>query len=263
MRGSIGCASRRFMDYAVADHIYACATEVGVVVLDARRGKYSIVPSDRARSLEGVVEGWPAVAVPEIGAAGQTAPSSLLSSLIGGGIVMPVAELSLQHRKLLRDRELLRGRKQVGILTARKALLDALSATEKPEIHSRDVATFFLSVAYATAMLKCRPFEALLLSLRRRKERSLTGAVTRSIEHLRECVKVFYWLRPFAYAESDACLFDSVVLTDFLFRQGVCAEFCIGVRIRPFVAHSWVQTQGVALNDLPEYLAAYTPILSV
>jgi hypothetical protein len=40
------------------------------------------------------------------------------------------------------------------------------------------------------------------------------------------------------------------------------ADLLIGVRIQPFVAHSWVQTQGFALNGLPEYLGAYTPILS-
>jgi hypothetical protein len=80
---------------------------------------------------------------------------------------------------------------------------------------------------------------------------------------IRDSVKVFSWLRPFAYAQSDACLLDSVALMDFLLRRGVCADFFIGVKIRPFVAHSWVQAHGFAFNDAPEYLSAYTPILSV
>ena len=122
---------------------------------------------------------------------------------------------------------------------------------------------FSLSVLYATFMLKRRPFEALLHNLQRRKDCHRRAGTQCSVAQIREHVKVFSWLRPFAYAESDACLFDSVVLTDFLFRQGIAADFLVGVRIRPFAAHSWVQAQGFALNDLPEYLAAYTPILSI
>ncbi len=239
------------MEYAVPKYIHTCATEAGVVVLDARRGKYSIVPRDRARSLEGVVQGWPALPLAEPVAAGQTVPSSLLNSLVSGGIVMPLAELPLAAAQ---------GAK---VFVAQEAILDALSARQQPEVHWHQVVTFFLSVTYATVMLKCRPFEALLDNLRRRKERRPTPIAKPSIAHIRECVKVFSWLRPFAYAESDACLFDSVALTDFLFRHGVLADFIIGVRVRPFLAHSWVQAEGFALNGLPEYLAVYTPILSV
>jgi len=238
------------MEYAVPNYIYTCATEEGVVVLDARRGKYSIVPGDRARSLEGLVQGWPTLPLTEGAVGNQTIPSSLLDSLIRGGIVMP-----LEHPRL-------RVGEPAAVHVAHEALLDAFAATEKPKIRSRDVVKFFLSVTYATAMLKCRPFEGLLINLRQRKASRATATAAPSIAYIRECVKIFSWLRPFAYAESDACLFDSVALIDFLFRQGVLADLFIGVRIRPFVAHSWVQVQGLAANGLPEYLAAYTPILA-
>ena len=240
----------RVMNYALASHIHACATEAGVVVLDARRGKYSLVPGGRARSLEGVVQGWPALPLVEAVSEGRSAPSSLLDSLVSGGIVTPVIDSPRICRR-------------TALPAASEAILDALAAREMPEIHARDVVAFFLSVMYASVMLKCRPFEALLLNLRQRKECHKKDITMPSIARIRECIKVFAWLRPFAYAESEACLFDSVALTDFLFRHGVLADFFVGVRIQPFAAHSWVQVQGFALNDLPEYLAAYTPILTV
>ena len=241
----------RSMEYVVADHIYTCATESGVVVLDARCGKYSFIPGDRARSVEGVVQGWPALPPAETVAADPLVPSSLLSSLIGGGMVMRRA-----------DRNSALGERAV-LLPAQEALLDALAVAEEPEVHWRDVLRFTLSVTYAKVMLKCRPFDTLLTDLRRRKDRLPTGGLTRSVTKIRECVQTFRWLRPFAYAETDACLFDSVALTDFLLRQGVAADFFIGVRIRPFVAHSWVQAHRFALNELPEYLSSYTRILSI
>jgi hypothetical protein len=239
------------MEYVVADHIYACATESGVVVLDARYGKYSFIPGDRARSVEGVVQGWPALPSVEMVAAERLAPSSLLKSLIEGGMVTRLSD----HRSVHGER--------VVPFPAGEALLDALAATEETEVRWRDVVTFTLSVTYAKLMLKYRPFDALLSDLRRRKNGLPTGVSASPVTQIRESVKTFSWLRPFAYAESDACLFDSVALTDFLLRRGMSVDFFIGVRMRPFVAHSWVQAHRFALNELPEYLSAYTPILSV
>jgi len=240
--------------YAIASHIYTCATQAGVVVLDAHHGKYSIIPIDRARSLEGVVQGWPSLAwVETVAGNGPTScsSSSLLNSLLQAGMVTPKTDLRFQVSE-----------RSVGFV-AQEALLDALAAAEAPKIRWQHALTFTLSVTYATVMLKYRPFDALLHAFRRRKEYKRNAAANHSVDDLRECVKAFNWLRPFAYAESDACLLDSVALTDFLFRQGMSADFLIGVRIQPFAAHSWVQAWGFALNGLPEHLAAFTPILSV
>jgi hypothetical protein len=239
------------MDYALPNHVYTCATDAGVVVLDARTGKYSIVPSDRARTLEGVVRGWPAIALPEGPAGDLKAPSSVLDSLVRGGIVTTVSDSGSRTGK------------RPAMFVAAETILNAMDAQKKPKIHARHVLAFSMSVLYATVMLKRRSFERLINDLRGRKERVRKNMGELSISHVRECVRVFSWLRPFGYAESGACLFDSVVLMDFLFRQGVPADFLIGVRIRPFVAHAWVQAQGFALNGLPEYLGAYTPLLLV
>jgi hypothetical protein len=226
-----------------------------VVLLDARRGKYSLVPGDRARALEGVVQGWPALRTAEIVAGGPAQPpSSLLESLISSGVLVPVRKAaSIQEQEFER----------APVMVAKQTLLDALAARENTKIHFRHWATFSLSVAYAAVMLKCRPFEAVIHDLRSRKQRRGRLVAEPPITAIREYVRAFSWLRPFGYAQSDACLFDSVALTDFLYRQGVFADFLIGVRVRPFAAHSWVQAQGFACNDVPEYLGEYSPILWV
>jgi hypothetical protein len=36
----------------------------------------------------------------------------------------------------------------------------------------------------------------------------------------------------------------------------------IGVKLNPFAAHCWLQVGDVVLNDLPERVAAFTPILT-
>jgi hypothetical protein len=70
-------------------------------------------------------------------------------------------------------------------------------------------------------------------------------------------------LRPFALTTHDRCLKDSLTLIHFLATQGLFPRWVIGVRVHPFGAHSWVQSGGVVLNDLPERVRHYQPILIV
>lgn len=70
-------------------------------------------------------------------------------------------------------------------------------------------------------------------------------------------------LRPFALTTHDRCLHDSLALIHFLTTRGLIAQWVIGVRLRPFGAHSWVQRGSVVLNDQPDHVRAYQPILVV
>jgi hypothetical protein len=59
------------------------------------------------------------------------------------------------------------------------------------------------------------------------------------------------------------CLVRSFALLRFLRRSGVGATWVFGVRTWPFAAHCWVQLGDVALDDTPDRLAAYEPILAI
>jgi hypothetical protein len=57
------------------------------------------------------------------------------------------------------------------------------------------------------------------------------------------------------------CLARSFLLLAFLHRQGLDADWVFAVRTWPFDAHCWLQLGEVALDEAPERLAAYQPIL--
>jgi hypothetical protein len=61
----------------------------------------------------------------------------------------------------------------------------------------------------------------------------------------------------------DQCLVCSIALTRHLALRGVAADFVIGVQIRPFSAHAWVQRDGLILNESCDGVRGYTPILVV
>lgn len=76
-------------------------------------------------------------------------------------------------------------------------------------------------------------------------------------------VGTYMRLRLFALSSHDRCLNDSLALVHFLAGLGFFPQWVIGVRVDPFCAHSWVQQAGVVLNDQPEHVRSYQPLLIV
>jgi len=74
----------------------------------------------------------------------------------------------------------------------------------------------------------------------------------KALEHLR-----------FAVSTEDKCLPRSIALAHHLFARGCDCRFVIGVKLGPFAAHSWVQAGGEALNDRPENIRNFKPILVI
>jgi hypothetical protein len=85
--------------------------------------------------------------------------------------------------------------------------------------------------------------------------RSNPGAVAKAAVRFRQCALI---VRSY-----DQCLVRSIALTRHLASRGVAADFVIGVQIRPFSAHAWVQQDGLLLNESCDGVRGYTPILVV
>lgn len=60
-----------------------------------------------------------------------------------------------------------------------------------------------------------------------------------------------------------ACLYRAFVLLTMLRRAGQDATWVFGVRTWPFGAHCWLQLEDAVLDDDPERVARYTPIMAV
>ena len=80
---------------------------------------------------------------------------------------------------------------------------------------------------------------------------------------LHRLVTTYFRLRPFALSTHDKCLNDSLTLIHFLTTQGLAARWVIGVRTNPFGAHAWAQAGDIVLNDYPERVRHFEPILVV
>lgn len=78
---------------------------------------------------------------------------------------------------------------------------------------------------------------------------------------LEQSISRFRLLRCFAYTAQQNCLFDSMVLLQFLWREHISADWIFGVRTRPFAAHCWAQANDLVLNDSHRHVSQYTPIM--
>lgn len=65
----------------------------------------------------------------------------------------------------------------------------------------------------------------------------------------------------FLHSAVDRCLPRSIALATLLARCECRCQVVIGVKLRPFAAHCWVQSEQMVLNESVEEAARYTPIL--
>ncbi|WP_343611829.1 lasso peptide biosynthesis B2 protein [Novosphingobium sp.] len=61
----------------------------------------------------------------------------------------------------------------------------------------------------------------------------------------------------------DKCLSRSIALARYLAARGLPGDLVIGVRLRPFGAHAWVQSGKWLVNDRIDTVRCYTPIMAV
>ena len=141
------------------------------------------------------------------------------------------------------------------------ALIDGYQE-ERERIYLRDVLQFLKASMWSVTLLRFRRFEDVVHRLEKRK-RSSHIATAADLGGLRSLVAIFLRLQPLLLSTKRQCLRNSLALLEFLAAYGVTATWIIGVHTRPFEAHAWVQQAGVVLNDTPDHVRRYTPILTV
>jgi hypothetical protein len=122
---------------------------------------------------------------------------------------------------------------------------------------------FACAIARTAFDLRYRPLRATVQRIRSRKEACAPKNRNVTADEVVSLVRIFRLLTPFVYTAQGACLFDSLALVEFLARQQIFPTWIIGLRTRPFGAHSWVQHQQLLLNEQPPEAEEFVPILAV
>jgi hypothetical protein len=236
--------------YLLAPHVYPCVSGQHVVLMDLERDKYvAVIPAHR---LARWVRGWPVGTV-------RTTDSPHNAEDDADSLVSQM----LAHGMLVTDPHL--GKPAVPVSTARptRSLVE-FDLDTRSQASVAQLWRFGRSCLHAQLSLKLRPIQSIVEAVRDRKGRQAASREQNADPiRLRALVSAFTRLRPLFYTLRSACLLDSLTLLHFLAAEDIHPEWVFGVKTEPFDAHCWVQHGEAVLNDVPDRVRQYSPILVV
>jgi Transglutaminase-like superfamily len=236
--------------YSVARHVFVCRDEDYIVVLDVHEDRYFSLDAGRTAVLVPFLTGWPASGTTS-GAGG--APPSLEE----------VAKPLLAQGWLLEGDVTGKSATPVSIVAPHVELVDDLDGS-RPKVDLRAVIAFCVASVRARLLMRVCSLERVIRRVAARK----AGAVDRGghlvdFERAQQLMRIFGYLRAFLFSHREECLRDSLAVLEFLAGYGIFPDWVFGARARPFVAHCWVQHDGIVFNDTAEHAGGYVPIMVV
>lgn len=127
---------------------------------------------------------------------------------------------------------------------------------------SRRLAEVAILVAVTRWQLHVRPLRTNLSQLRAYRSGISNPERNAPAEEVAQLALEFQRSRLLLPIE-PTCLLDTIALVKFLARRRIPANMVIGVKLNPFSAHCWAQTQGIVVNEVLGDASAYTPIMVV
>lgn len=227
--------------YRLPDDVHLAMTEDGAVFLDIRRDSYSGLSSDQLGLLRKIADGAGLTDTTAIALAEQLVEQRLLTTENLGS--KPIAPATLPVPSDL--------------------LVDIYACDAAGAWTARQLTELIAAVLYVTLALRVRSLEQIVHRVQMRKHRQQQCASGDELASLSQLVTAFHRLRPLLYVAAERCVFDSLVLVEFLARHRFFPLWVFGIKTGPFHAHSWVQYEGYVLNDFPEHVRGYAPILTV
>lgn len=239
--------------YWLPSHVRACSTATGTVLLDLRRNRYFGVGQKETTVLRSLAGNWDSPATTSAGFASDARP-------------LPLPDAVRIADKLVEAGLLSNDAPEPAVFTPTQVDLHSLLTSVGHEIDRRSsirwrhIAAFLRACMWARRSVRSRTLYLVAEDIGRQKKASGTPF---DADRAVELVTIFRRLRPHTFAARDQCLFHALALIRFLASYDVHPTWVIGVRTKPWAAHSWVQHGTLLLDSNPEEVCEYTPILAI
>lgn len=225
--------------YFLSKNAYVCVSNDRVVMLDLQRGDYLAIEMSDARALGGWVRDWPIPGAP-------TAKPEVLENLLTEGLLTADGAHGRDGPLVPR------------VITPSASLYDSIDF-RRVRIRAHHVCRFLLAITLSACLLRWMPMRHIISQVRARKARS--GAF--DLDRARSLIAVYDALYVCFFDRKDECLRNSFFLLSFLAQYGLYPDWVFGVRPTPFLAHCWLQYEGLVLNDTIRSTACLSPILVI
>lgn len=240
-------------NYWLPSHVRACSTATGTVLLDLRRNRYFGVGHKETTVLRSFAGNWDSPATPSASFASDAEPLPMQDALriadklVEAGLLSDIAPTPAAFAPTQVDLD--------SLLTSVGHEID-----RKSSIRWRHIVAFVRACTWARRSVRSRTLYLVAEDIGRQK--SAAGA-SFDADRAIELVGIFRRLRPHTFAARDQCLFHALALVRFMASFDVHPTWVIGVRTKPWAAHSWVQHGTLLLDSNPEEVCEYTPILAI
>jgi len=229
--------------YWLPPHVHACITNECTVFLDLKLNKYVGLDEHETQHLRNVFAH---------GVELDSDDQSLARALV-------------EQHLLTSDESFGRPFHPVAIESPDRPLFDFDSAEslERPHFGPTHVLKFTRAYFATIAVLRMGSLQRAIHRIQHIRNQAAQEGWSFSPRTSGELVKTFRLVRSLFYTAHDNCLIDSLVLLDFLRRFQQRVTFVVGVRTTPFSAHCWLQEANFAVNDRPEYVQKFSPIVVI
>lgn len=220
------------MAFALAPGVSFCECQGRFIFLDLQRGRYFALGADANRAFGKLVE------KARLGPDHERA----LSGLVREGLLVTCADMAMP----------------VGC--SAPPLPTRSVAGAAADVGLTDVCWSVARITFANLALKRRPLKHVLGRLARRK--ASQGRCEPPEDELLELASA---LRRAALLMSplDQCLPRSLAAAHLLLDRGYRSKVVIAVRVQPFAAHCWLQSDSLLVNETAEEARNFTPILVI
>lgn len=247
----LAATSQARLSYWLPAHVRACHTCAGLVFLDLLTNRYTGLPPRETAAL-----------------------SSFVRNLVTRDQRSPCADAAQSRAEMERIANTLVGRgllsrdpPQYSLVTRECELAPATQAIVVAKHAMRPAWSFRIASAFTSACIRVKwsLHTASLLEIAndvvaRRRANEAMGEPVYDLESL---INEFQRHRRLVFTARDRCLFNALTLVHFLSSFGYSPSWVIGVRTRPWGAHSWVQLGDMVLDGSAEHVLEYVPILVI
>jgi hypothetical protein len=216
--------------------------------MDTEHGKYLAIDSRQSRGLGELIEGWPATE------SGSSLKANVTTAAPGSSTDRIVRQLL--DRKLLTDDPKI-GRKPAPTKAHTPMQTFPIFTLDRPlRPHLRYLPNFVRACLRANRLYTNIRLARVVERIQARRRR--WGELTPDPEKLERLVRAHHHLRPLIYTSLDKCLYDSIVLLEFLALYRVDATWVFGVHTWPWIPHCWVRAGTYLLNDTPGNVGSHS-----
>jgi len=240
--------------YYLANHVFACSTRRGVVLLDLLRNKYFGIDLITGESLAGVVRDWPAKRV-----TGQNAPTVALDGSRVNTLVRSLLDQNVLQLSPPCDCDM--SRSTFSLEGDLASVGDEIIA--RMPVRPAHVFFFLVSLFFAFISLRFLPLSFTVRGVHKRRVRAISKGYCFDAHRAAQLTFVFRRLRPYFFSANGHCVIHALALVNFMAIYGEFPSWVLGVRTEPWGAHSWVQHENFLFDTNPAKVCPYDPLLSI